>query len=143
MAVDHRTRRTPRVRATSVVASMRRRPTPPAPGVGDHIEIVHDDDVLGFYRRQGEVEAGIADEFPALAGTEDASGVAGAEETGEEGAVAMFVGDRHAVEALVVGDEGEDGVVVLVVDGGDHQVVGQASALTLVMRSARLAGMTS
>jgi hypothetical protein len=49
----------------------------------------------------------------------------------------------HAVEALVVGDQRKDGVVVLWADGFYDKVFAQTSAFTLVIRSARLAGITS
>lgn len=63
----------------------------------------------------------------------------------------MFVGCIDAVEALVIGDEREDVLVVPGLDEGDDDLVpaatgtrGQASTFTLViMRSARLDGMTS
>jgi hypothetical protein len=44
---------------------------------------------------------------------------------------------------LVLGDERQEVGDVPGIEGDDHEIVVQASALTLVMRSARLAGMTS
>jgi hypothetical protein len=77
------------------------------------------------------------------AGPEDAPGVTGPQKAGEEVPVSLTVRFAYAVEALIVRDQWKNGVVVLCADGFDDKILAQTSAFTLVIRSARLAGITS